>query len=62
LVENTNNRAVISLDDSTNGTNIYISTSVVIYALDVNSTVRFENNANIITSNAAVSTSIYEGR
>jgi hypothetical protein len=54
LVENSNNGSYISLNDSTHGTNI---------ALDVkNSAVCFENNADVITSNAAISTSIYKGR
>jgi hypothetical protein len=35
---------------------------MVIYALDVNSTVGFKYNANIVTCNATMSTSIYKGR
>jgi hypothetical protein len=35
---------------------------MVIYALNINSTVGFEYNANIVSSDAAVSTSVYEGR
>jgi hypothetical protein len=50
------------VDDSTHGTKIDTITSVIIYALDVNGTVRFENNADVITSDAAVSASIYERR
>jgi hypothetical protein len=51
---------LVSLDDSTYSTKIDISTSGIIYALDIHSMVRFENNANVITSDTAVSASIYE--
>jgi hypothetical protein len=35
---------------------------MIIYALNIDSTVGFEYNANIVSSDAAVRTSVYEGR
>jgi hypothetical protein len=62
LVHNAYNGSFVVLDDTANRTNINISTLVVIYALDVGSTVGFKYNAYVITNDAAISTSIYERR
>jgi hypothetical protein len=62
LVHNAYNGSLMGLNDTANSTNINISTLVLIYALDVDSTVVFKYNTHIVTGAAAISTSIYEIR
>jgi hypothetical protein len=50
------------MNDASYSINVDIGTSVIIYALDINGAIGFEYNTNIISGDAAVSISIYEGR
>jgi hypothetical protein len=58
-VHNTNDMSFSSVDD-TACTNINNSTLVVIYALDVDSTIGLKHNAYVVTGNATICTSIYK--
>jgi hypothetical protein len=62
LIHDTNDGSFIRMDDSSNSTNVNIGTAMIIYALNVNSTVGLDDNTNVVSSDAAVSTSVYEGR
>jgi hypothetical protein len=44
------------MNDTSYSTNVDIGTSVIIYALDINSAVGFKYNANIVSGNAPLST------
>jgi hypothetical protein len=62
LVHNANNGSFISVNKSANCTNNNISISVVIYALDVNSTIGLKYNMHVVTSDAALSSPVNERR
>jgi hypothetical protein len=58
----TNDRAFVCMDDTSYSTNIDVSTAMIIYALNVDGAIGFEYNADIVSGDAAISTSIHEGR
>jgi hypothetical protein len=60
LMHYANDRTFLSLDDSTNSTNVYIGALLVVNSSDVNSSSGFEDNTDIYTGYTTNSTSFNE--
>jgi len=58
LVQNGNSRSMLSLDNSSSCHNRNIGDLMIVNSSDINSSIRFLNDANIITNNAPIGTSI----
>jgi hypothetical protein len=60
LMHNANERTLLSLDDSTNSANVYVSTLIVVNSPDVNSSSSFKDNMDVCTGYTTISTFINE--
>jgi hypothetical protein len=60
LMHYANERTLLSLNDSTNSANVYISALMIINSSDVNCLSSFEDDTDICTGYTTISTSINE--
>jgi len=60
LVQNGNGGTMLGLDNSSSCCNRDVGDLMIVNASDINSSIRFLNDANIITSNASIGSSIHK--